>query len=662
MTEGIAIDRFTLQFEDISLENGFVKGQFEEKLEFFVALPLFYSAILVARCVHKLVFDTQPEGAESFFAACWQEIISILCCLLVLACVVFAKKRPVTTCQSAFLWEKCFAVATCSFLFFSAFSDNLDSSDEDCDSTEILVITVMVISVQYILPVRWCFQVGNSFLAVILYGVSTRLASGNKASDSRFHELAYLSFVCLSSTFYQRQAEISQRKCFAMLVRERKLRAIAEFQLSVQESSPDHRPDNNEEETDSLPTTTDTGRVFSSVPSSDVGKFFAQLLEIGEREHWLIDWNALRITDRRIGEGSFGIVVVGSLFGTPVALKCPRGDGRFAKVKEISNELRIHRTVRHPNIVLLHGACIQASTSTLFLVMELIQGVCLNKFILDAGPFSLLPSCCDLIIVDICRALRYLHEQSPSIVHGDLKPTNIMVESGTYRSRAKLLDFGLARLLTRTAKPLGGTSRWMSPELLLSTLRPHSSCDVFSLGRIIYFVSVRKYPFQHLEPKRIVHLTKRGTLPQLDWHDLEATFTRQRHLSERCQHADPATRPQMEEVLEMVQLWVRDADSTEVSDTLCLSHPNFEETPAKIRHFMVAELAARWNVRTVACCPYHSFVQVLLGHCRELFQAPCRQGVPDPTLNQCPSCKVLTQEDEDACEACGRKLVKRHSL
>eukprot|EP00974_Lingulodinium_polyedra_P113246 10962139-Lingulodinium_polyedra.AAC.1 len=59
----------------------------------------------------------------------------------------------------------------------------------------------------------------------------------------------------------------------------------------------------------------------------------------------------------------------------------------------------------------------------------------------------------------------YLHSQCPRIVHGDLKGANVLVTGSGEGVCPKLLDFGLARVLTRNARPLGGALDWIAPEV-----------------------------------------------------------------------------------------------------------------------------------------------------------------------------------------------------
>ena len=92
------------------------------------------------------------------------------------------------------------------------------------------------------------------------------------------------------------------------------------------------------------------------------------------------------------------------------------------------------------------------------------------------------------LIKDILIGTAYLHEVG--VVHGDVKPGNIMV---TYSlGNAKICDFGLGRLrqhaflsvasLTLGENIIEGTPSYMAPECLIHKARPSSSSDIWSLG------------------------------------------------------------------------------------------------------------------------------------------------------------------------------------
>jgi len=111
---------------------------------------------------------------------------------------------------------------------------------------------------------------------------------------------------------------------------------------------------------------------------------------------------------------------------------------------------------------------------------------------------------------DVCFALEYLHAQEPSVVHGDIKPSNVLVESLGGAPHAKLADFGLSRLMTRRAKPLGGTRMWVAPEVLLGRATPAPSSDVFSFGRLFFMTMNAGLPPEYTSTQRPVRILQEG--------------------------------------------------------------------------------------------------------------------------------------------------------
>ena len=75
---------------------------------------------------------------------------------------------------------------------------------------------------------------------------------------------------------------------------------------------------------------------------------------------------------------------------------------------------------------------------------------------------------------DVAQGLRYLHSSRPSILHGDLKARNILVDS---RFRAKLCDFGLS---TKAENTITGTPLWLAPEYLRGETKYNTTCDMYS--------------------------------------------------------------------------------------------------------------------------------------------------------------------------------------
>ncbi|URD93090.1 U-box domain-containing protein [Musa troglodytarum] len=189
----------------------------------------------------------------------------------------------------------------------------------------------------------------------------------------------------------------------------------------------------------------------------------------------------------KIGEGGYGCVYKGFLRHTTVAIKRLDPQGMQGKT-EFLREMDILCNIRHPNLVTLIGACPEA----LALVYEFLPNGNLEDRLtcMDNAP-PLTWQARIRIAVEICSALVFLHSCKPAnIVHGDLKPANILLDENYV---SKLGDFGIWRLLIQsinstilyhcTRQPKG-TFAYMDPELLTSREITAKS-DVYSFGVIL---------------------------------------------------------------------------------------------------------------------------------------------------------------------------------
>lgn len=149
--------------------------------------------------------------------------------------------------------------------------------------------------------------------------------------------------------------------------------------------------------------------------------------------------------------------------------------------------------VRHPNIITLIGSCPEAST----LVYEYLPNGNLEDRLNCKGNTP--PLSWQLrtkIISEVCSALIFLHSAKPHpIVHGDLKPDNILLDSNFV---SKTSDFGIARLLRASSRTSAfhrtnpkGTYGYIDPDFIATgELTPQS--DVYSLGIIILRLLTKK--------------------------------------------------------------------------------------------------------------------------------------------------------------------------
>ena len=211
----------------------------------------------------------------------------------------------------------------------------------------------------------------------------------------------------------------------------------------------------------------------------------------------------------RLGQGGQGVVykVRHAEQKTTFALKAipayllstPSTVGRFEQ------EALVLGRLRHRNIVQVLGNGRDETLGLIYIVMEYIQGKTLKDYLQDKGPLSL-PEVLE-ISRQIADALAYAHAQSPSVIHRDIKPTNIMIED--FSGRVVLLDFGIAKELddareshTRTGFMIG-TWKYSSPEQLRHEPLT-GSADVYSLGMVMYEMYTGKQFFAGLEEPAVL--------------------------------------------------------------------------------------------------------------------------------------------------------------
>lgn len=143
----------------------------------------------------------------------------------------------------------------------------------------------------------------------------------------------------------------------------------------------------------------------------------------------------------------------------------------------------------HPNIVSIYDAGEAENTS--FIVMEYVTGGTLESLLSAtdrSGWINLVP-----VLLPCARALDYAH--SRGVVHGDVKPSNIMVDD---QGTPKILDFGLARLAYHAANTrpgtIVGTPYYLPPETVQGQPSGPAS-DQYSLAVIVYRMVTGVFPF-----------------------------------------------------------------------------------------------------------------------------------------------------------------------
>ena len=200
-----------------------------------------------------------------------------------------------------------------------------------------------------------------------------------------------------------------------------------------------------------------------------------------------------------LGDGGMGSVYRGRdpRFDRPVAIKVlhPQLARDPGIVERFRSEAVIQAKLRHPSIVMVHDFV--AEGAVLAIVMEMIEGTSLAGVLEKArGPMA--PARAVRLMTQILSAMAYAHRQQ--LVHRDIKPSNVLVELLDGEEVAKVMDFGIAKILgteklkTATGATMG-TLSYMSPEQVKSPKNVDARSDIYSLGAVLYEMLTGQTPF-----------------------------------------------------------------------------------------------------------------------------------------------------------------------
>ncbi|KAK6129507.1 hypothetical protein DH2020_036740 [Rehmannia glutinosa] len=198
----------------------------------------------------------------------------------------------------------------------------------------------------------------------------------------------------------------------------------------------------------------------------------------------------------KIGEGGYGPVFKGKLDHTRVAIKVLRPDAAQGR-KQFQQEVEVLSFMRHPNMVLLMGACPEYGC----LVYEYMNNGSLEDRLFRKGNTPPIPWGIRFkIAADIGTGLLFLHQAKPEpLVHRDLKPANILLDR---HYTCKISDVGLARLVPPSVADsvtqyhmtsAAGTFCYIDPEYQ-QTGKLGTKSDIYSLGVMLLQIITARPP------------------------------------------------------------------------------------------------------------------------------------------------------------------------
>lgn len=282
---------------------------------------------------------------------------------------------------------------------------------------------------------------------------------------------------------------------------------------------------------------------------------------------WFIPSYDIVFDDTVIGEGSFGSVRTAKWNDTKVvvkSLKAKKDDCAFEK------EVSIWFGLYHPHVVKLLGACHVGDDP--FFVSEYATKGTLSAYIKQHRDQVWLK------LYEVSLGLHYLHKRE--IIHGDLKPDNLLVGAD---GRAKVADFGLSAAGVippneniRSGKWRPGAIRFRAPEVLRGD-RVTQKADVYALAMCVIAIRTGKKPYSEVEDDNTYYASAKAdervrpaTITSVEWEGIGCM----------CRF-DPADRPDMSKAVESLDLLRRTCTTEQVEATAGFSTATTSNTDSE---------------------------------------------------------------------------------
>lgn len=231
--------------------------------------------------------------------------------------------------------------------------------------------------------------------------------------------------------------------------------------------------------------------------------------------------------EKLVGSGAYGAIysAIDTVSMERVAVKAvpPIHDGgKKTAIGRFQREMKVISNLRHPNIITLYDYG-ETEELIVFMVLEFIDGQTLSD-VVDNKPMPY----DDAVSVTRQIAAGLSEAHAKGVIHRDLKPQNVMLVRGRDGYEVKVLDFGMAKVLSRlgdesivalTREGIAvGTPRYIAPEQARGKqVGPYS--DLYALGLLMYeaFTGARAVKADSIESAILAHVSpKRLDLPEID--------------------------------------------------------------------------------------------------------------------------------------------------
>lgn len=209
--------------------------------------------------------------------------------------------------------------------------------------------------------------------------------------------------------------------------------------------------------------------------------------------------------------------------------------------QKLLSEIKIHRSLNHPNIVKFEH--VFEDNENVYILLEMCSNQTLNDLCKRRKRLSEFEA--RYYVYQTVNALKYLHKNK--VIHRDLKLGNLFLND---KLEIKLGDFGLAAKLeyeNEKRHTVCGTPNYLAPEVLNNKSGHSFEVDVWSLGVVLYALVVGKPPFETTEVKMTYDKIKRASYTFPDHFELTENV---KNLISKIFNLEPTKRPSLDQVLE----------------------------------------------------------------------------------------------------------------
>ena len=216
-------------------------------------------------------------------------------------------------------------------------------------------------------------------------------------------------------------------------------------------------------------------------------------------ESWKVNHKDVKITQRELGRGGWGVIQVGLFREQRVAVK-----QLYKVITSEDNLALMHREIntmsklRHPNLLLFIGAVLDHPSGNPLIITEIMDASLRDVYKRNQLTSEMMKL---TILRDVAAGLNYLHCLDDPIIHRDVSSANVLLESkGPDRWKAKLSDFGSANIARNAITTAPGAAVYSPPECVATVAirvrkkQQTTKIDVFSFGVLLCEIMTCRFP------------------------------------------------------------------------------------------------------------------------------------------------------------------------